>query len=394
MARSLSARQLAHIVAAAAFVMVAGGLLVATVLREPLAARSPASRTKITLALAISQAPPLGELNAAARKVATADPLQAAAFVMSGIDRMQRDPADYDAVRPLMQAAVRRQPTFEAALVWLAADHARRGENDAALDLFDQVLTASSDHRDSLLPVLTQLMQRDKSRTEVVRRLSTYPPWRSGLLARAIEVQALPEPVLEALLAKPAPPAYQAKLQEERQSYVKWLVAQDRLADAHGLYRRYTGVTPLAPVYDPTFRAAHPFSPFGWTLADRAEDYAERIPGSTGTGVMRLHASGKLQAVLLEQTLALSPGNWSIRLNGSDGGLAKPDGMILALRCVGQSGMIAHARLGTLTPEPQTIVLRASVPPACPFQRLTVESGPSAAGASEIEVLAFTVKPA
>jgi hypothetical protein len=379
---------------AAVFALGIGGLLIASTLREPLAVRSPATRSNLAMALAIAKVQTPGHMQAAARDLATRDPLQAAAFVMAGIGRMQRDPEAYDAVRPLMQAAIKRQPTFEAALVWLAADHARRGEYNPSLALFDRVLAGSSDQVDALLPVLTVLMQEPDSRSAVLARLNAYPPWRTAVVARGIETRALPEAVVQQLLGAAAPPRYAAKLQEERQTWIKWLIAQRRQGDAHAQYRRFVGVTADKPVYDSGFLQEKPFVPFGWTLADQAEDYAERVVTAGNAPVLRLHAGGKNVAVLLEQTLALGQGNWVISLSARDGGLARPDGQSLSLKCADQSRPLARLALSKLPGQQTTLNLPVTVPTACSLQRLLIEAEPSEDGASEIELFSLSVRRA
>lgn len=377
---------------AAVFALGVGGVLVASTLREPLAVRSPATRTNLAMALAISKVQTPGHMQVAARDLAMRDPLQAAAFVMAGIDRMQREPAAYDAVRPLMQAAIKRQPTFEAALVWLAADHARRGEYNPSLALFDRVLAGSSDQVDALLPVLTALMQEPASRSAVIARLQAYPAWRTAVVARGIETRALPEPVVQQLLGTAAPPRYAAKLQEERQTWIKWLIAQNRTGDAHAQYRRFVGVTADKPIYDPGFSLAKPFMPFGWTLADQSEDYAERVVTAGNTPVLRLHAGGKNVAVLLEQTLALGTGNWVINMSARDGGLARPDGQVLMLKCADQSRPLARLALSALPGQQTLVKLPVTVPAGCALQRLVIEAEPNEDGASEIEVFSWQVR--
>ena len=379
---------------AAGFVLVTGGLLVAATLREPLAIRSPATRTNFAMAQAITKVQVPGHMQAASRDLAVRDPLQAAAFVMAGIGRMQRDPEAYGAVRPLMQAAIKRQPTFEAALVWLAADHARRGEFNPSLALFDRVLAGSSDQVDALLPVLTVLMQEPDSRSAVLARLKAFPAWRTAVVARGIETRALPEAVVQQLLGSAAPPRYAAKLQEERQTWIKWLIAQRRQGDAHAQYRRFVGVTADKPVYDSGFLQEKPFVPFGWTLANQAEDYSERVVTAGKTPVLRLHAGGKNAAVLIEQTLALGEGNWLITLSARDGGLARPDGQTLSLKCADQSRPLAQLRLSRLPSQQTTLTLPVTVPTACSLQRVMIEAEPSEDGASEIELFSLSVRRA
>lgn len=394
MARRFVLPGLIQIACATAFALACGSVLIVSTLREPLAAQSPATRSNLAMAQAVAKVQVPGHMQASARDLATRDPLQAAAFVMAGIGQMQREPEAYDAVRPLMQAAIKRQPTFEAALVWLAADHARRGEYNPSLALFDRVLAGSSEQVDALLPVLTLLMEQQSSRAAVLARLNSYPAWRTAVVARGIESRALPEPVIQQLLGTAAPPRYVAKLQEERQTWVKWLAAQGRTGEAHTQYRRFVGVTPDKPVYDPGFRMAQPFVPFGWTLADQAEDYAERVVAGPNTPVLRLHTAGKNATVLLEQTLALGAGDWVISMSARDGGLARPAGQVLALKCADQSRPLARLALSALPGQQTLVKLPVTVPDGCALQRLVIEAEPNEDGASEIEIFSMQVRRA
>lgn len=371
------------------FAAIALVLLAVTLKREPLAMRSPASRTKIAMALAIVRADQPGELVRQAQALALTDPLQSAGFVMAGIDRLRREPQAFDAVRPLMAEAVRRQQNFETAQVWLAADHARRGEYDRSLALFDRVLSQSNDQLDALIPVLTLLMGREQGRGAIIARLEAYPSWRKALLARAIETEALPRPVVEQLLAKPAPAAYQAALDQERQAYVKWLVAQKDLSAAHALFRSYTATGATNPLYDGNFRQARPFTPFGWTAANQSEDYAERVAAPEGGWLMRLHASGKMPVVLLEQTMALSPGSWVISISARDGGLSRPEGQTVELRCTGAAAPLGTAALTATRSAATRLDLAAEVPAGCALQRLAFLSASVDTGASEVEILSL-----
>jgi hypothetical protein len=389
MVRSIPRERWTRALAAALFAVVGLVLIAVTLQREPLAARSPASRTKIAMAVAIVRADQPGELERQARVLARADPLQAAAFVMTGIDRLRREPQAFEAVRPLMVEAARRQQTFEAAQVWLAADNARRGNYNRSLALFDQVLSQSSDQLDALLPVLTTLMGRAQGRAAIIARLEGYPTWRRALLTRAIETGTLPRPVIEQLLARPAPPAYRATLDLERQAYVKWMVAQKELPAAHALFRGYTGTGAANPLYDGSFRQARPFSPFGWTLANQPEDYAERVAAPEGGWLMRLHASGKMPVTLLEQTTALAPGGWVISISARDGGLASPEGQAVELRCDGAATPLASISLTATRTAATQLDLKAQVPAGCPLQRLAFVSAATESGASEVEIISL-----
>lgn len=384
-----------RLLGAAAFVVAMTALIGATALREPLAIKSPTVRSRTALALAAAQAKRPGALQFQMRRIALADPLQAASFVLLGLERIQQDNSAFDRVKPLMDAATQRQPSLEAPQVWLAADFARRGDYNRALGLFDRVLSQSSGYAEPLMPALTMMLQRPSSRAAVVARLRRFPPWRSAVLGTAIGRNILDRATTETLLAGPAPAGQQTILDQERGQYLMLLVSRGETVTAHALYRRYVGISSTAPLYDGAFAAAHPFKPFGWTLADQAEDYAERVerPGieQAGGWMLRLHASGKRPVVLLEQTLALAPGRWTVRLSARDGGLAQPDYLVVAVTCQGATDALATRALGGLTPDDGTVGLTFTVPAGCGLQRLAIKADGSEGSPAEIEVLGVKV---
>lgn len=368
--------------------LVIGVIIVVSTLRENMAIRSPLSRTNAILALAVADKPE--RLAAQGQRLAVADPMQAAAFVMLGLDQLRRNPKAYDETARLMRFATSRLPTLAPPQVWLAADYARRGDYNRSLQLFDRVLTLSSDQSEKLLPVLSLLAKHPASRNAVIQRLKAYPVWRTNLLIQAIAAKALPCPVIEQLLSGPVPNRYATQLRIERQSYLIWLARNNASLDAHALYRRYAGLSSTNPVYDPDFRLPDTFLPYGWTRADLDEDYAQRVERLGKGWMMRLHSSGKRETTLIEQTVALLPGVWRIEMRGRDGGLALPATWKLALRCPGKENDIGSIGLARLKLDEMVIAMRVSVPDDCPLQRLVIEAKPDENGESEIEV--FSVK--
>ncbi|MDP3674463.1 MAG: hypothetical protein Q8R44_05140 [Novosphingobium sp.] len=388
-----------RLLGAVTFVVAMTVLIAATALREPLAIKSPTARSRNVLALAAAQARQPRALHAQMERVALADPLHAAGFVLLGLERIQQDNAAFDRVKPLMDAAAQRQPSLEAPQAWLAADFARRGDYSRSLTLFDRVLSRSGGYAEPLMPALTMMLQHPDSRAAVVARLRLFPKWRSAVLGPAISRKILDRATTEALLAGPAPQGRAVALDQEREQYLMLLVSRGETAAAHALYRRYVGISTAAPLYDGAFAAARSYKPFGWTLADQAEDYAERVARADtgadldrgGGWMIRLHASGKRPLILLEQTLALAPGRWTVRLAARDGGLARPDYLALAVRCLGAADALATRSLGGLTADGGTIGLTFTVPAGCVLQRLAIAADGSDQSPAEIEVLGVKV---
>lgn len=372
------------------FVMAALGLLGATLLREPLASQSPAVRSRTILAQTLAGDKDFARYEAVARRLAVRDPLQAASFVLLGTARIGRDNGAFDAVHPLMQAAMERQPSLEAPQIWLAADYARRGDYGRSLALFDKVLTLSGDYSELLMPALSELLRQPASRDAVLARLHQYPVWRSALLGKVIEGRALPDDAILALLAGPVPPAKAESVAAERMAFVAALVARGELERAHGLYRSYVGISPRAPVYDGNFAAEHPFVPFGWAVTAQPADYAERVARPSGRWALRIHASGARDITMLEQTLALSPGRWTVRITARDSGLAKPQGLQLVIECLaGGSAALAARPLGDLGSADGVVQVSFVVTPGCALQRLAIKAAENDDAASEIEVTGF-----
>ncbi len=387
---------LSRLLIAAIFFAAATVMIGASLLREPLAIMSPTGRSRTAITLALVQPSQSGTMAASARELARRDPLQSAAFVLLGIDRLRHDKTAFDSVKPLMDAAVSRQPTLEAPKVWLAADLARRGDYQQSLQLFDEALSQSSIYAEPLMPALSTLLKDAPSRAAVVKQLQAFPPWRTAVLDNAITANILPRETVESLLAGPAPARYRLMLELERQQYLGFLVGRGESAAAHALYRRYVGLSASAPLYDGQFRAEHPYRPFGWTLADQPEDYSERVARQEGGWMARLHSSGKRGATLLEQTVALGQGNWQAQLAARDGGLASPKALYVIVECLGEKTAqpIASTSLAALKTADDTVTLRFAVPSACPLQRLAVKAEANDGAASEIEVLGVRLSPA
>ena len=374
-----------------AFFVAMLGLIAANLLREAMAAQSPAVRSRLILATTLAGTKDPARLEATARALALRDPLQAASFVLVGLAQTQDKSISFDRIHPLMLAAMERQPSLEAPQIWLAADYAQRGDFTRSLDLLDKVLTLSGDYTDRLVPVLADLLKYPRSREAVLAKLRQYPVWRTALLNRAISAKVISDDLVVALLADPVPAAHRASVGLERMQWVAALVDRGEVARAHGFYRSYVGIDPRAPLYDGDFAIEQPFKPFGWTVAALSEDYGERIIRPGGGWAMRLHASGDRPVPMLEQTLALPPGRWNAEIVARDAGLAAPTGIRLVLECLGAKDPLAALALGELRSDDSTLRLGFAVPAGCPLQRLAILAADNDGKASEIELAAVKV---
>ena len=380
-----------RLIAACSFFLVTLALTAATVLREPLASVSPEIRSRTLLAMALSQGRNPESYERAARDLAYRDPLQAASFVLIAIKRISQDSAAFDKVQPLMQAALQRQPILATSQVWLAADFARRGDYKRSLAFFDQILSQSDDQAALLMPALKDLVQHAPSRSAVIERLKRFPTWRTAFLSEAIAAKALSDEILVKILAGPVPPRHLATVQLERMQFVAALVTRGEVARAHNLYRRYVGINPKMQLYDGEFRAAKPFTPFGWTLASAPEDYSERVAQSESGWMLRAHSSGKRASTLLEQTLALPPGRWKVEMVARDAGLAKPERMQIVIECLADGTRLGTQSLAGLSGADSIITTSLNVTSGCALQRLAIKAADNDGADSEIEVISMKV---
>ncbi|MEO7914087.1 MAG: hypothetical protein ABIR23_01795 [Novosphingobium sp.] len=385
-------------------------------LREPLAVLSPMDRSRTELEMALSQPAQPQWAEEHLQSLAYRDPLQSAALVTLGIVRMRADRQQAQAVAPLMNEALKRQPSFEQPRIWMAAFYAMRGDDQAAMREFDDVLSRSNGLIQPVLPVLGYLLTNPKSRAGMIERMQRFPPWRTAALLAAIQHGSLTAGEIAKLLAGPAPKRSAETLDIERSTYLAQLVAQAKADQAYALFRGYAGVHGGSPINDGAFQIAKPIRPFGWKLAAQPEDYAERVARADGRGWMvRVHASGKHSLALLEQTLNMAPGRWLITMKARDGGLAKPERLTLRLECsaigaaapkaggqanVQPSGVptlpplpLVERSLGSVTANDTDISLTATVPEGCRFQHLSLTANEADGDAvSEIEVLSFAAR--
>jgi tetratricopeptide (TPR) repeat protein len=388
----LSRRHIAAGLFALAAIVASG----ASFLREAAAVNSPMARSRAELqfGMALAKRPDLAAKYW--QNLALRDPLQSAAFVIKGITIMGGKVDQAAQVAPLMQAAMERQPNLDQPRVWLAAFHASNGDSDRAIREFDAALARSNGLVEPVLPVLVLLLQDPKSRPAMLARMRSFPRWRTPALIALINSGGLPQSEVQALLAASPRRGFQPLLDAERQALLLKLVADGQQQQAFTLFRRYAALDAAVPLYDGRFAAAQPMQPFGWKLASASEDYAERVANPAGGWLLRAHSSGKRDVALVEQTLGLSPGQWTVTMQARDGGLAKPENLALVVECVGGAAMPALARqtLGALRPAASDVSLRITVPESCGLQRLTLLAQESAdhIEASEIEVLKFGVR--
>ncbi len=380
-------------IVAGVFAAVVIGLCLASYLREGAANKSPMarSRAEIALGLAMAKRPALMERHW--RDIARRDPLQSAAFVIKGIAMMGGKIDAADRVAPLMQAAMERQPSLDQPRIWLAAFHARKGNSDQAISEFDSALARSNGLVEPVLPVLVLLLQDPASRPGMLNRMRAFPRWRTPALIALIEQGGLPQREIEALLAGPAPSGFQPLLDAERQALLQHMVTLGQPDQAYALFRRYVALNPAKPIYDGNFAASKPMQPFGWKLASDSEDYTERVENRAGGWLLRARSSGKRDLILIEQTLGLPAGQWTLTMQARDGGLARPDALTLGIECLGTAGQpaLAERALGGLGPAASETALRVTIPEGCGLQRLALRAteGAERAEPSEIEILSF-----
>ena len=175
--------------------------LVQTARREPLANRSPASRSLLLLATVLQRGEDPATLKQAARELALSSPLEAAPFYLqassfpsTGIDAR---------IRSLMVEAQRRQPAFVAPRLWIVGDSVRRGDHRQAISDADVVLRVKPALRTFLLPLLIPYLDQPKAREELVSVLATFPVWRSNFLSLAMTSNADRSSLEQVLLQQP-----------------------------------------------------------------------------------------------------------------------------------------------------------------------------------------------
>jgi tetratricopeptide (TPR) repeat protein len=307
-----------------------------------------------------------------ARNALASAPLSFEPFII--LARAEEQAGRMDRAIRLMEEARRRRPTYSPARMHLLAYYSRVSRYPAALKELDLLLRRNADVRRLLLPEVTKLLANPQGRAALASMLATGPEWRGEFFDTAAERKVPPEQArtLYALIRAANP---KGDLRLERQLVFQSLASAGQFRQARqewlqGIGQAERGKSAL--LYDGSFTGAPAPKPFGWQLTDTESGRAEiaRDAGRTYLDVAYFNGS---DVVLAEQTLALAPGRYTLRVIArSENGL-DPGRLAWRLTCLPTRSLLASLDLAGAAAAPKPFAAGFAVPgEGCAGQRLVL----------------------
>lgn len=307
-----------------------------------------------------------------AHKALRSEPLAVAAVSTLGTNVYLR--GDVTAARRLFAYAEHLSRRDLQTQLWLTEDAVQRGAVPDALRHYDIALRTSRTVPDLLFPILASAITESSIRAELVKSLSTSPPWGANLVAYIAEHGPDPQASVSLFLAMrrrglTVPEEAEARL-------IATLVARNLMEPAWSFYASTRRSADRRQSRDADFTGDTAFaSPFDWNPINEA---------GTSVSVQRLQKGGladfsapaSVGGPLLRQLQLLPPGQY--RITGRSTGISQPvelspywtlicpDGRELGRVVVSSSAETGGAFSGQL-----------SVPANCPWQTLTLVARPS-----------------
>jgi tetratricopeptide (TPR) repeat protein len=263
-----------------------------------------------------------------------------------------------DRARGLMEAALASSRRNSTVNLWLTEDLSRKGQNLAALRLYDITIRTDSAVAASLMQMMARSLANQRAVPALEQILVNAPPWMDDFWT---SVLSEPSNLDNAY-------ALRERLHKRGLSMAKdhdaLLIAQlansGRFEKAFALYHSVTASGPSAEMLvDGGFDHDPLYPPIGWKLA------ADSTFGSalnTKTGQLEITALPNSEGVVAQQLVELS-GNQDLVLRADYDGPGR-SGLALKITCAGPSG---EQNLDVSFSLPAGQPVRAALARGCPF---------------------------
>lgn len=274
----------------------------------------------------------------------------------------------------LMEEARRRRPTYSPVRMHLLAYYTRALRYPEALKELDLLLRRNAEVRRLLLPEVTKLLADPKGRDALASMLATGPEWRQEFFDTAADRKVPPEQARALYdLIRAANP--KGDLRPARQLVFQSLASAGRYREARQEWLRDIREGERgknAMLFDGAFAGAPAPKPFGWQLTDTESGRAEIVRDAGRTYLDIAYFSGS-DVVLAEQTLALAPGRYTLKVTARSENGIDPGRLAWRLTCLPTRAALASLDLGGAAPAPKPFAAQFAVPEAgCAGQRLVL----------------------
>ena len=245
------------------------------------------------------------------------DPLNAKAFRL--LAEVSGDP---DAVRLLMQEALKRSRRDAIALVWLLNDSVYRKDFPAALGHADLLMRTHPELSAYVFSCLALIAAEKEGSPWLVQELTKRPPWRASFfqaLPQHIKESDTPLKLMIALKESGKPPT-----SKELAPYLTFLINNNHVDSAYNAWLQFlpeTELDTLGLLTHPNFEREPSGLPFDWHIARGVNAVAELL-ALAAENERALHVSfglGRVQFPEVSQIVFLAPGKYRLegKLRGS-----------------------------------------------------------------------------
>jgi hypothetical protein len=360
----------------------------AAVALAPLPPASPAPMLKYLAA--IMQQPKLkvsSDMQRTARDGLAALPLSFEPFLVGA--RAAEQKGDVAHAIALLEEARRRRPSHPAVRMQLMIYYTRSERFPEALNEVDVILRRSSELRPALLPELTKLISDPRGRAALATILARNPDWRPEFFAAANARKVATSDARD-LYERIKAIKPRGDLSFERQLILQ---TQASAGDYSGARQTWLAGLPEGErassrfMSDGAFRGVAAPKPFGWDFKEVDAGRAEPAKDGPRTYLDVAYFGGQAMT-LAEQTLALRPGSYTLRLNArSPSGLASAQ-LYWRVSCQPGGTRIGLLNLAQAAADDRRFGTNFTVPASgCPGQSLALVAEPGdVAAAVSLEV--------
>jgi hypothetical protein len=277
----------------------------------------------------------------------------------------------------LMEEVRHRRYSHPAARMQLMIYYIKAERYPEALSEIDFILRRNQDLRPALLPELAKLVTNPRGRTALAAILAKDPPWRKDFFGAAGnakiatgDARALYEEIRK---LKP-----RGDLLLERQ-----LILQTQAASGDYAGARQTWLAALPQqeressrfMFDGAFRGITAPAPFGWTFKDVEAGRAEPSRDAQRSYLDIAYFGGQ-RVVLAEQTLALEPGAYTLRLIARSPNGITSGRLFWRVACLPADSQIGLLDMARAAADNRRFSAAFTVPSGCRGQSLTLVAEP------------------
>ena len=293
----------------------------------------------------------------------------------------------------LMEEVRRRRYSHPAARMQLMIYYIKAERYPEGLSEIDYILRRNEELRPALLPELTKLVADPRGRAALATILAKDPTWKKEFFAaagaRKLAIGDVRDLYEQIRAKKP-----NGDLLLERQLILQ---TQASSGDYAGARQTWLAALPAKErpaaglLFDGAFRGVQAPAPFGWTFKDVEAGRAE--PARDGQrSYLDVAYFGGRNATLAEQTLALAPGTYALRLVARSPNGISSGRIFWRLTCLPGGSQIGALDLSRAAPDNRRFSAPFTVPSGCPGQSLTLLAEPGdVAAAVNLEIASMEI---